>query len=137
MQAPALDEGTEPPVRTKGATPDGARASERVRCACVSMRSGQETLRAGPRQTRRGSRGLRNARFRRKRAGPPGLATGARRLASWPTVAMVRVFTYAERPDLAARTGEVEDTLAEFMGHGEVAVRHWGKLREQLPELQL
>lgn len=49
----------------------------------------------------------------------------------------MRVFTYAERPDLAARTGEVEDTFAEFMGHGEVAVRHWGKLREQLPELQL
>jgi GNAT superfamily N-acetyltransferase len=49
----------------------------------------------------------------------------------------MRVFTYAERPDLAARTGEVGDTFAEFMGHGEVAVRHWAKLREQLPELQL
>jgi GNAT superfamily N-acetyltransferase len=49
----------------------------------------------------------------------------------------VRVFTYAERPDLAARTGEVEDTLAAFLGHGEVAVRHWGKLRTELPELQL
>jgi hypothetical protein len=52
-------------------------------------------------------------------------------------VAVVRLFTYAERPDLAARTGEVEDTFAEFMGHGEIAVRHWGKLREQLPDLQL
>jgi GNAT superfamily N-acetyltransferase len=49
----------------------------------------------------------------------------------------VRVFTYAERPDLAARTGEVEDTFAEFMGHGEIALRHWGKLRTELPELQL
>jgi GNAT superfamily N-acetyltransferase len=49
----------------------------------------------------------------------------------------VRVFTYAERPDLASRTGEVEDTLPEFMGHGEVALRHWGKLRTELPELQL
>ncbi len=49
----------------------------------------------------------------------------------------MRLFTYAERPDLAARTGEVEDTFAEFMGHGEIAVRHWGKLREQLPDLQL
>jgi GNAT superfamily N-acetyltransferase len=49
----------------------------------------------------------------------------------------MRVFTYAERPDLAARTGEVEDVLAAFLGHGEVAVRHWGKLREELPELQL
>jgi GNAT superfamily N-acetyltransferase len=52
-------------------------------------------------------------------------------------VAAVRIFTYAERPDLAARTGEIKDTLAEFMGHGEIAVRHWGKLREELPELQL
>lgn len=52
-------------------------------------------------------------------------------------VAAVRTFTYAERPDLAARTGEVKDTLAEFMGHGEIALRHWGKLREELPELQL
>jgi GNAT superfamily N-acetyltransferase len=57
--------------------------------------------------------------------------------ASSPRVAWVRVFTYADRPDLAARTGEVEDGFAKFMGHGEVAVRHWGKLREQLPELQL
>ena len=52
-------------------------------------------------------------------------------------VAAVRTFTYAERPDLAARTGEIKDTLAEFMGHGEIALRHWGKLREELPELQL
>jgi hypothetical protein len=49
----------------------------------------------------------------------------------------VRVFTYAERPDLAARTGEVKDTLPEFTGHGEVPLRHWHKLRTELPELQL
>ena len=49
----------------------------------------------------------------------------------------MRVFTYAERPDLASRTGEVEDTLPVFMGHGEVPLRHWGKLRTELPELQL
>jgi GNAT superfamily N-acetyltransferase len=49
----------------------------------------------------------------------------------------VRTFTYAERPDLAARTGEIEGTLAEFMGHGEVELRHWRKLRTELPELQL
>jgi GNAT superfamily N-acetyltransferase len=49
----------------------------------------------------------------------------------------VQVFTYAERPDLAARTGEIEDVLAEFMGHGAVALEHWGKLRPELPELQL
>jgi GNAT superfamily N-acetyltransferase len=52
-------------------------------------------------------------------------------------VAALRTFTYAERPDLAARTGEIKDTLAEFMGHGEIALRHWGKLRVELPELQL
>jgi GNAT superfamily N-acetyltransferase len=49
----------------------------------------------------------------------------------------VRIFTYAERPDLAARTGEVHDTLPEFAGHGEIPVRHWGKLRHELSELQL
>jgi GNAT superfamily N-acetyltransferase len=49
----------------------------------------------------------------------------------------VRVFTYAERPDLAARTGEIEDTLPAFTAHGEIPARHWGKLRTELPELQL
>jgi GNAT superfamily N-acetyltransferase len=49
----------------------------------------------------------------------------------------MRVFTYAGRPDLAARTGEVHDTLPEFAGHGEIALRHWGKLRHELPDLQL
>jgi GNAT superfamily N-acetyltransferase len=49
----------------------------------------------------------------------------------------VRVFTYAERPDLAARTGEIEDTLPELTGHGEVLLRHWAKLRTELPQLQL
>ena len=53
-------------------------------------------------------------------------------------MAHLRIFTYAERPDLAARTGEVDDTFAKFLGHGdEVALRHWGKLRQELPELQL
>src|SRR3954471_11285520 len=49
----------------------------------------------------------------------------------------VHVFTYADRPDLAARTGEIQDTLPEFTGHGEIPLRHWGKLRHELPELQL
>ena len=49
----------------------------------------------------------------------------------------MRAFTYAERPDLAARTGEIEDTFAPFLGHGEVALRHWHRLRQELPELQL
>ena len=49
----------------------------------------------------------------------------------------MRVFTYAERPDLAARTGEIQDAFPEFIGHGEVLLRHWGKLRHELPELQI
>jgi GNAT superfamily N-acetyltransferase len=49
----------------------------------------------------------------------------------------VRAFTYAERPDLAARTGEIEDTFAPFLGHGEVALRYWHRLRPELSELQL
>jgi GNAT superfamily N-acetyltransferase len=49
----------------------------------------------------------------------------------------VEVFTYAERPDLAARVGEARDSFAEFMHHAELTARHWPKLREELPELQL
>ena len=48
----------------------------------------------------------------------------------------MRAYTYAERPDLAARTGEVEDTFATFLGHGQVALQHWHKLRPELPHLQ-
>ena len=49
----------------------------------------------------------------------------------------MRASTYAERPDLAARTGEIEDTFAPFLGQGEVALRHWHKLRPEFPEFQL
>jgi hypothetical protein len=49
----------------------------------------------------------------------------------------VQVYTYAERPDLAERTAEVEDTFAEFMHNGEVPLRHWAKLRQELPGFQL
>jgi GNAT superfamily N-acetyltransferase len=49
----------------------------------------------------------------------------------------VRTLTYAERPDLAARTGEIQDSFPEFIGYGAVLLEHWGKLRPQLPELQL
>jgi GNAT superfamily N-acetyltransferase len=52
-------------------------------------------------------------------------------------VAAVQVATYAERPDLALRTGEIEDSFPEFVGYGDVLLRHWGKLRTDLPELQL
>ncbi len=49
----------------------------------------------------------------------------------------MQVFTYAERPDLAARTSQAEDTLAEFMHHAQITDLYWPKLREELPELQL
>jgi hypothetical protein len=49
----------------------------------------------------------------------------------------VQLFTYAERPDLAARAGEVEDTFPEFIHHGDVTSLHWPKLHAELPELQL
>ncbi len=49
----------------------------------------------------------------------------------------MQVATFAERPDLAARTGEVEDSFAEFVHHSDVPGRYWPKLGEELPELQL
>jgi GNAT superfamily N-acetyltransferase len=49
----------------------------------------------------------------------------------------VRVFTYAERPDLAERTGEVEDTFARFLAYGEVPGKYWHLLRPDFPEFQL
>jgi hypothetical protein len=49
----------------------------------------------------------------------------------------MELFTYAERPDLSERLGEVEDTLKPFLGHGNVALEHWHKLRPEHPELQL
>ena len=49
----------------------------------------------------------------------------------------MKVFTFAERPDLADRTDEVPAAFPEYMGHGEVLIEHWSKLRERLPELQL
>ena len=49
----------------------------------------------------------------------------------------MQTFTYAERPDLAERTGEVDDTFAKFLAYGEVALRHWHKLRPEHPDLQI
>jgi GNAT superfamily N-acetyltransferase len=49
----------------------------------------------------------------------------------------VQVHTYAERPDLAERTGEVEDTFEEFIHHDEVTRRHWPRLRAELAAFQL
>ena len=49
----------------------------------------------------------------------------------------MQVFSYAERPDLADRSGEVADVFPEFLYHGDVTNVHWHRLREDLPALQL
>jgi hypothetical protein len=48
----------------------------------------------------------------------------------------VLVASYADRPDLAARTGEIEDVWPEFIHHSRLN-RNWHRLREEFPELQL
>src|ERR1700687_4582004 len=48
------------------------------------------------------------------------------------------VATFAERPDLAARLGELEDAFPEFMQHGDVTTRYWPTFASgRFPELQL
>jgi GNAT superfamily N-acetyltransferase len=48
------------------------------------------------------------------------------------------VATYAERPDLAARLGELEDVWPEFIHHGDVTTRHWPSFASgRSPEFQL
>ena len=46
------------------------------------------------------------------------------------------VASYAERPDLAARTDEIEDVWAEFIHHANLN-RHWHRLRDDYPDHQL
>ena len=46
------------------------------------------------------------------------------------------VATYAERPDLASRLGELEDVWPEFVHHASLN-RHWPRLREEFPDFQL
>jgi GNAT superfamily N-acetyltransferase len=48
----------------------------------------------------------------------------------------VLVASYVDRPDLAERTGEVEDVWAEFI-HQATFNRYWHRLREDFPEFQL
>jgi hypothetical protein len=48
----------------------------------------------------------------------------------------VLVASYAERPDLAARTDEIEDVWAEFIHHANLN-RHWHRLRDDYPDHQL
>ncbi len=48
------------------------------------------------------------------------------------------VATFAERPDLAARLGELEDAFPEFMQHGDVTTRYWPTFASgRFPEYQL
>src|SRR5438552_11394344 len=52
------------------------------------------------------------------------------------SLAGVLVASYTERPDLAARTGEIDDVWAEFIHHARLN-RHWHRLREDFPDFQL
>jgi GNAT superfamily N-acetyltransferase len=49
----------------------------------------------------------------------------------------MQIFTYAERLDLSERLAEAGGGFKPFMGAGAVAERYWGRLRTDLPELQL
>lgn len=49
----------------------------------------------------------------------------------------MQVVTYAERPDLAERTDEIDDPWPEFIHHAAITSRYWSGMREQYPELQL
>jgi hypothetical protein len=49
----------------------------------------------------------------------------------------VKVFTYAERPELALPAWEAtSDTMPEYNNHGDVLNRYWGRLTEERPEFQ-
>ena len=49
----------------------------------------------------------------------------------------MEVFTYAERPDLVERIGEIGEVWPQFMYHAQVIDLHWAKLRDRFPELQV
>ncbi len=50
----------------------------------------------------------------------------------------MKVFTAAERPDLAELADELtRDVLPEYNLHGDVLNRYWGRLTEERPEFQL
>jgi hypothetical protein len=48
----------------------------------------------------------------------------------------VLVTSYSERPDLAERTGEIDDVWPEFVHHARLN-RHWHRLREDYLDFQL
>jgi GNAT superfamily N-acetyltransferase len=49
----------------------------------------------------------------------------------------VLVASYTERPDLAARTGEIEDVWPEFIHHASINEVYWPRLRHDFPDFQL
>ncbi len=49
----------------------------------------------------------------------------------------MQVFTYAERPDLSERLAAAGGGFKPFMGAGALAEQYWGRLRTDLPHLQL
>src|SRR5438309_3066993 len=54
-----------------------------------------------------------------------------------PRVAAMLVASYTERPDLAARTGEIEDVWPEFIHHASINEVYWPRLRQEFPDFQL
>ena len=49
----------------------------------------------------------------------------------------MRIHSYAERPELLARRGELGEVWDEFMYHDAVADVHWNRQYEDFPDLQL
>ena len=49
----------------------------------------------------------------------------------------MKLVSYAERPDLLARRGELGAAWDEFMYHDAVAGEHWDRQYEEFPDLQL
>src|SRR5579859_8010710 len=47
------------------------------------------------------------------------------------------VASYTERPDLAARTGEIEDVWPEFIHHASINEVYWPRLRHEFPDFQI
>ena len=47
------------------------------------------------------------------------------------------VATYTERPDLAARTGEIDDVWPEFIHHAAINDVYWPRLRPEFPDFQV
>jgi GNAT superfamily N-acetyltransferase len=49
----------------------------------------------------------------------------------------VLLATFAERPDLAARTSEIPSVWPEFMLHDDIVSSYWSRLRDELAHFQL